>query len=192
MASRSSARSRRASTTCCSSCAASTRPRRGGWSRSTTRPAGWPRAACRSGVRAARRASSTACPARNYPGVDSLARGVDLVIVRENTEGFYPDRNMHAGAGEFMPSPDVALSVAVFTRRAAERIAHAACRLAMGRRRRVSIVHKANVLTLGMGLFRDTCRAVAREYPEVRVDDYHVDAMAAHLVRRAAEFDVLV
>jgi len=131
-------------------------------------------------------------PARNYPGVDSLARGVDLVIVRENTEGFYPDRNMHAGAGEFMPTPDVALSVAVFTRRAAERIAHAACRLAMGRRRRVSIVHKANVLTLGMGLFRDTCRAVAREYPEVRVDDYHVDAMAAHLVRRAAEFDVLV
>jgi 3-isopropylmalate dehydrogenase len=131
-------------------------------------------------------------PARTYPGLPSVAREADLVVVRENTEGFYPDRNMYAGAGEFMPTPDVALAVGVFTRRAAERIAQVACRLAMRRRRRLSIVHKANVLQLSTGLFRDTCRAVAAGYPEVQVEDYHVDAMAAHLVRRAADFDVIV
>ena len=131
-------------------------------------------------------------PARNYPGVAGLVGGVDLVIVRENTEEFYPDRNMYLGTGEWMPTPDVALSVGVFTRAAATRIAHAAFRLAMGRRKSVSIVHKANVIKLGMGLFLDSCRAVAAAYPEVRVDDYHVDALAAHLVRRAADFDVIV
>ena len=131
-------------------------------------------------------------PARTYPGLPSVAREADLVVVRENTEGFYPDRNMYAGAGEFMPTPDVALAVGVFTRRAAERIAHVACRLAMRRRRRLSIVHKANVLQLSTGLFRDTCRAVAAAYPGLQVEDYHVDAMAAHLVRRTADFDVVV
>ncbi len=131
-------------------------------------------------------------PARGWPGVAAVAPDADLVIVRENTEGFYPDRNMHIGSGEWMPTPDVALSVGVFTRRAARRIAHVACRLAHTRRRYLTIVHKANVIRLGTGLFLEECRAVAAEYPELRVDDYHVDAMAAHLVRRAADFDVIV
>lgn len=131
-------------------------------------------------------------PARNLAGVPAMVADTDLVIVRENTEGFYPDRNMVAGAGEFMPTPDLALSVGVFTRRAAERIAHAAFRLAMTRRKRVTIVHKANVIRYGAGLFRDVCREIGSEYSEVAVDDYHVDAMAAHLVRRAPEFDVIV
>jgi 3-isopropylmalate dehydrogenase len=131
-------------------------------------------------------------PARAYPGVAALAPDIDLVIVRENTEGFYPDRNLYAGSGEFLVTPDVALSVGVFTRRAAERIAHTAVRLARQRRRHVTIVHKANVIRLGTGLYLDVCREVAAAYPDVTVDDFHVDAMAAHLVRRAAEFDVIV
>lgn len=131
-------------------------------------------------------------PARGYPGVPAVAPGADLIIVRENTEGFYPDRNMYAGAGEWMPTPDIALSVGVFTRAAAERIARVACQLAMRRRKGVSIVHKANVIRLGYGLFLDACRSVARDFPEVRVNEYHIDAMAAHLVRRAADFDVIV
>ena len=85
-------------------------------------------------------------PARNYPSVRSLKSGVDLVVVRENTEGFYADRNMYHGIGEFMPTPDMALATGVFTRQAAERIAHVAFQLAMQRRKYVSIVHKANVL----------------------------------------------
>ena len=131
-------------------------------------------------------------PARGWPGVPAVSPQADLVIVRENTEGFYPDRNMHIGLGEWMPSPDMALSVGVFTRRAARRIAQAACQLALQRRRRLTIVHKANVIRLGTGLFLEECRAVAATYPDLQVDDYHIDAMAAHLVRRAADFDVIV
>jgi 3-isopropylmalate dehydrogenase len=131
-------------------------------------------------------------PAHGWPGVPAVAPAADLVIVRENTEGFYPDRNMYVGSGEWMPTPDVALSVGVFTRRAARRIAHAACRLAQTRRGHLTIVHKANVIRLGTGLFLEECRAVAAEYPDLAVDDYHIDAMAAHLVRRAPDFDVIV
>ncbi|MCA9832069.1 MAG: isocitrate/isopropylmalate dehydrogenase family protein [Dehalococcoidia bacterium] len=130
-------------------------------------------------------------PAMVMPGVPALAQECDLVIVRENTEGFYADRNMYAGAGEFMPTPEVALSVGVFTRPAIERIANVACAMAIRRRRRLTIVHKANVLQ-ATGFFRDICREVAAAYPELAVDDYHVDAMAAYLVRDPARFDVVV
>ena len=117
---------------------------------------------------------------------------MDLVIARENTEGLYADRNMWLGAGEFMPTPDVALTVGKITRGASERIARTAFTLARQRRRRVAVVHKANVLRLSTGLFLETARAVAREFPDVAVEDYHVDAMAAHLVRRGADFDVIL
>ncbi|NMN95114.1 isocitrate/isopropylmalate family dehydrogenase [Antrihabitans stalactiti] len=131
-------------------------------------------------------------PARTFTGLRSVASQMDLVIVRENSEGLYADRNMFAGAGEFMPTPDVALSVGVITRAASERIAHTAFRLARGRRKHVTIVHKANVLPMTTGLFRDVCFEVAQGYPDVRVDDEHVDAMAAHLVRDPSKFDVVV
>lgn len=62
----------------------------------------------------------------------------------------------------------------------------------MGRRKKVTIVHKANVVRLGTGLFKKVCLEVAKDFPEVEVDDYHVDAMAAHLVRRIHDFDVIV
>jgi len=101
-------------------------------------------------------------PARAFPGVRAAAPGIDLVVVRENSEGFYADRNMFAGSGEFQPSADMAMSVSVITRGASERIAHEAMRLAAARRKQVTIVHKANVLPRTMGLFRDVCYAVAK------------------------------
>ncbi|MGW4772794.1 isocitrate/isopropylmalate dehydrogenase family protein [Nocardia sp. NPDC004278] len=131
-------------------------------------------------------------PARAFGGIKASAPDIDLVIVRENSEGFYADRNMFAGSGEFRPTSDIAMAVGVITRQACERIAHEAFRLAAGRRRRVTIVHKANVLPMTMGLFRDVCYDVARAYPGVEVDDEHVDATAAHLVRAAHDYDVLV
>ncbi|WP_137726113.1 isocitrate/isopropylmalate dehydrogenase family protein [Prescottella subtropica] len=131
-------------------------------------------------------------PARALPGVRAVSPHMDLVIVRENTEGFYADRNMFAGVGEFMPTPDIAMAVGVVTRPACERIAHTAFGLALHRRRRVTIVHKANVLSATTGLFRDVCRDIGRQYPDVTLDDEHVDAMAAHLVRRGDEYDVIV
>ncbi|MBP1159079.1 MULTISPECIES: isocitrate/isopropylmalate dehydrogenase family protein [unclassified Rhodococcus (in: high G+C Gram-positive bacteria)] len=131
-------------------------------------------------------------PARAFAGVRAVSPEMDLVIVRENTEGFYADRNMFTGSGEFMPTPDVAMAVGVVTRRATERIARAAFELASRRRGRVTVVHKANVLALTTGLFRDVCHEIGTHYPGVEVRNEHVDAMAAHLVRRGEDFDVVV
>ncbi|QBI20492.1 isocitrate/isopropylmalate dehydrogenase family protein [Egibacter rhizosphaerae] len=131
-------------------------------------------------------------PAKSLEGADAVVEGADLVIARENTEGFYADRNTHAGTGEFMPTPDVAMAMGIITRPAVERIARQAFELARERRGHVTVVHKANVLRLTTGMFHDICREVAEDYPDVVVDDFHIDAMAAHLVRRAADFDVIV
>jgi isocitrate/isopropylmalate dehydrogenase len=132
-------------------------------------------------------------PSRTFDGVRAAAASMDLVIVRENTEGFYADRTMYAGSGELMPTADLALAVRKITRQGSERVTRAAGRLAMGRDRRVTIVHKANVLKLSDGLFLGSARAVlAKEFPRVTVDDEHVDAMASLLVRAPGRFDVVV
>ena len=131
-------------------------------------------------------------PARGFGSGKAIAPDTDLVIVRENTEGFYADRNTYAGTGEFMPSADVAICLGVFTRPAVERIARAAFELARRRGNRLTIVHKANVLQLSSGLFKRVCLEVAEQYPDVAVDDFHIDAMTVHLLRRASAFDVVV
>jgi 3-isopropylmalate dehydrogenase len=131
-------------------------------------------------------------PARAFEGGEAIAPDTDLVIVRENTEGFYADRNTFAGTGEYMPTADVAICMGVFTRPAVERIARTAFELARRRRNRVTIVHKANVLPLSSGLFKRVCLEVAEGYPDVEVDDVHIDAMTVHLLRRASSFDVVV
>lgn len=123
---------------------------------------------------------------------EAVCPDMDLVIVRENTEGFYADRNMFDGGGEFMPTADVALAVAVFTRKACERIAHSAFRLAAVRRQHVTIAHKANVLSKTTGLFRDVCIEVGACYPDIAIRGEHVDALAARLVSHSGEYDVVV
>jgi 3-isopropylmalate dehydrogenase len=117
---------------------------------------------------------------------------VDLVIVRENTEGFYADRSMFLGSGEFMPTPDLALAVRKITRAGCTRIAEAAFGLALRRRRKLTAVHKANVLRVSDGLFLECVRAVAARFPEVAYEERIIDAMAALLVRDAGAFDVVV
>jgi 3-isopropylmalate dehydrogenase len=132
-------------------------------------------------------------PSRCYEGLSHWGRTpMDLVIVRENTEGFYADRNMHQGLGELMPTPDLALSVRKVSAHASRRIAQAAFRLARTRRRKVTAVHKANVLKVTEGLFLREVRSVAQEYPDVAYGEQLVDSMAALLVRDAARFDVVV
>ena len=130
-------------------------------------------------------------PARSRPFLND-AKKMDLVIMREATEGFYPDRNMYAGTGEFMPTPDVALSVRKITALACERIARQAFLLAMKRNRKVSAVHKANNFILTDGLFLQQVRKVAAEFPDVTLNEFIIDAMAAHLVRDPSRFDVIV
>lgn len=132
-------------------------------------------------------------PARSHP--DFPARcGVplDLVIVRENTEGFYADRTMVVGTGEFMPTEDVALAIRKVTRKGSLRIAEAGFSLARQRRGKLTVVHKANVLRVSDGLFLDCTREVAKAYPDVVVEEVLVDAMAALLVRDGSVFDTIV
>ena len=131
-------------------------------------------------------------PARTYPGLPNRFGAFDLVVVRENTEGFYADRNMEQGNGELLVTPDVVISLRRITRHCCERIAHAACRLAMNRRRHLTIVHKASVLKIGDGMFLEICREIARGYPRLAVDDILVDSMMAHVVRQPDRFDVIV
>jgi 3-isopropylmalate dehydrogenase len=131
-------------------------------------------------------------PARTRAGVPHIGGDMDLVIVRENTEGFYADRNMASGSGEFMPAPDMALAVRKVTARASSRIARAAFDLARRRRRKVTAVHKANVLRLSEALFLQEVRKVAAEYPDVALDEVLVDAMAALLIRDPSRFDVVL
>ena len=139
-------------------------------------------------------------PALSIPGVKALHEGVDVLIVRENNEGMQPDRNMYKGSGEFMPTPDTALSTRVITRRGSERIARAAFEAARdkGKRRaarerpRVMIVHKRTVFKLTCGLFVDTAREVAAEYSDVDVEDMQVDSFALALTMNPQRFDTVV
>jgi 3-isopropylmalate dehydrogenase len=131
-------------------------------------------------------------PARTYPGVPHRVGSFDLVVVRENSEGFYADRNMQAGGGEILVTPDVVISLRRITRPACRRIARVAFELAERRRNKVTIVHKANVLKIGDGMFIEECRNVAKDFPAIAVDDIIVDAMMAHVVRTPPRFDVIV
>ena len=132
-------------------------------------------------------------PARTRPGLPPRAgHPLDLVIVRENTEGFYADRTMHMGTGEFMPTPDLAMAMRKVTRAGSTRIAESAFRLAMTRRRRVTAVHKANVLRVSDGLFLECVRDVASRFPEVELEEQLIDSMAALLIRDPTKYDVIV
>ncbi|MBV6307328.1 isocitrate/isopropylmalate dehydrogenase family protein [Candidimonas humi] len=131
-------------------------------------------------------------PARTYKGMPARLGEFDLVVVRENTEGFYADRNIESGSSEMLITPDVAISLRRITRQCCERIARSAFELAMMRKRHVTIVHKANVLKIADGMFIDICHEVGKEFPEVSIDEIIVDAMMAHVVRAPQRFDVIV
>jgi isocitrate/isopropylmalate dehydrogenase len=131
-------------------------------------------------------------PSRARPGVEAVAPGMDVVIVRENSEGFYADRNMFSGAGEFMPTADVALALRKVTATASHRIAVAAFELAERRRRRVTSVHKATTLPLSDGLFLREAERVSHRFPAVTYGSQLVDSMAARLVDDYSGLDVIL
>ena len=131
-------------------------------------------------------------PAKSRLGVGLTGKPVDLVIYRENTEGFYADRNLYQGLGEFMPTEDMALSVRRVTAKCCERIARRAFEAAVARRRKVTVVHKANVFRVSDGLWLREVRKVAKDFPGVQIEEVIVDAMAALLLRDPMRFDVIV
>ncbi len=123
---------------------------------------------------------------RNLPNVDSRYQGVDIVVVRENTEDLY------AGI-EHMVGQNAAESIKIITREASERIGRYAFELARREgRKKVTIGHKANILKLSDGLFLESIRSVARDYPEIECEDRIVDALCMNLVQIPEQFDILV
>ena len=132
-------------------------------------------------------------PAKSYPGLPALYRDVDLIIVRENNEGFPPDRNVYMGNGEFRPTPDMTIGIRVITRQGSRKVARAAFELARTRpRKKMTAVHKDTVFKLGCGMFAEECRTLAREYPDVAYDEVLVDTFAMKLVMKPQQFDVIV
>lgn len=125
-------------------------------------------------------------PARSYPGVNSPYKEIDLVVVRENTEDLY------AGV-EHMVGPDAAESIKIITRRASERIVRFAFEYTRQQsRRKVTAVHKANILKLSDGLFLEAARSVAAQYPDIEFEERIVDNMAMQLVQKPHSYDVMV
>lgn len=132
-------------------------------------------------------------PAATRPSLPSRTGAeFDMVIYRENTEGFYADRNMFGGPGEVMVTEDVAIAMRRITRKASMRIAEAAFAGAIARRGKVTAVHKQNVMKVTDGLFLACCREVAARHPSVTYEELIVDAACAHLVRRPGDFDVIL
>ncbi len=125
-------------------------------------------------------------PVRNVDGVESRFKGVNLVIVRENTEDLYSGL-------EHEVVPGVVESLKIITEKASTRIAHFAFTHAReAGRTRVTAIHKANIMKLGDGLFLESARAVSRQYSEIGYDERIVDAACMHLVMHPEKFDVLL
>ncbi|MEW6671928.1 MAG: isocitrate/isopropylmalate family dehydrogenase [Thermodesulfobacteriota bacterium] len=127
----------------------------------------------------------------SVPG--SPRTGIDLVMVRECSEGFLSDRNMFFGNGEFMPTPDVVTSVRVITRQKCDAIASLAYAYAQKHgRKKVTVVHKNAVFPLGCGLFRERALEQARLYPEIETEEMFPDMLARELVVAPERFDVIL
>lgn len=125
-------------------------------------------------------------PAKSLPGVKTRYEGVDILLVRENTEDFY------AGI-EHMVGRDAAESIKIITRFGSSRIVRFAFELARREgRHKVAAVHKANIMKYTDGLFLDVAREIAREYPDIAFEDRIVDACCMKLVQSPEDFDVLV
>ncbi len=124
-------------------------------------------------------------PLRSLPNVQSLKPNIDMAIVRENTEGMY-------SGIEFMTGDDSAVAIRLITRKGCERVSRFAFNLAMKRKKHLTYVHKGNILKVTDGIFKDTVLKVAKDFPAVKVDDAHVDAMAMNLIKNPENYDVVV
>lgn len=126
-------------------------------------------------------------PAKSYPNIPNLSAGVDLVIIRENTEDVYL-------GWEFDADENTVVGLRVTSEKASKRVAQYAFKTAMlrNKKKRVVTVHKANVLRKGDGLFARTCKSISRDYPEIVYSESYVDTCAMNLIRNPEEFDVIL
>ncbi len=128
-------------------------------------------------------------PVTGLPGAP--APEMDLVIVRENTEGMYADRNMYAGSGDIMVTPDVALAIGTFTRHGVRRIVERAGRIAAARGGVLTVAHKANVLSRSSGMYVEEAERMAAQ-TGVELRPVHIDALCADLVTNPGRHRTIV
>jgi isocitrate dehydrogenase (NAD+) len=152
----------------------------------TTTPIGTGHVSANVGMRRALQLYASVRPVRSIKGIKTRYDNVDLVIFRENTEGLY------AGLEQTI-TPGVVVSMKVVTEAATRRIAEAAYAFAVkNNRKKITIVHKANILKLGDGLFLKICREVGEKHPQVQTEECIVDAMCMRMVSNPCQFDVLL
>jgi 3-isopropylmalate dehydrogenase len=132
-------------------------------------------------------------PVKSYPNIPSLHKNVDIVYLREVTEGMQSSDTVVMGAGEFRPNDEITIAARVITRRGSNRVARAAFEIARTRRRKkVTAVHKEPVYRLACGMFAEECRKVAREFPEVELEEALVDGFAMKVMMNPWHYDVVV
>jgi 3-isopropylmalate dehydrogenase len=132
-------------------------------------------------------------PALSHAGLASVHKNVDIVFVRELTEGMLYSETVVAGAPEFRPNDDITVAMRVITRKGSQRVAREAFELARSRpRKKVTAAHKEPVYRLACGMFAEECRKVAREYPDVAFEEMMIDSTSMKLVMEPQRFDVVV
>jgi len=132
-------------------------------------------------------------PVRSYPNLPSLHKNVDIVFLREVTEGMQGSGTVVAGSGEFRPNDEISIGTRVVTRKGANRVAREAFEIARTRaRKKVSAIHKEPVYRLVCGMFAEECRKVATEYPDCTLEEVLVDGFAMKLVMNPQQYDVVV
>src|SRR5215472_18411572 len=128
-------------------------------------------------------------PVQAWPQLDPLIRDLDITVLRENTEGFYPDRNLAWGYGEFKPTDDVALSLRVITAAACRRFARFSLDYAAASRvKRLHVVHKRTALPQTEGLFIGAFEALMPQFPDVQLDLLRVDTFSSSFPRRHKDY----
>jgi len=132
-------------------------------------------------------------PVKSYENVASVHKNVDIVFLREVTEGMQASGTVVAGSGEFRPNDEISIGSRVVTRKGASRVAREAFEIARTRKRRkVTAVHKEPVYRLVCGMFAEECRKMAQNYPDVELEEVLVDGFAMKLVMKPQQYDVVV
>ena len=132
-------------------------------------------------------------PVKSYPNLPSVHKDVDIVFLREVTEGMQSSSVVFAGSGEFRPNDDISIGMRVVTRKGANRVAREAFEIARTRsRKKVTSVHKEPVFRLVCGMFAEECRKVAQEFPDCTLEEVLVDGFAMKLVMKPQQYDVVV
>jgi 3-isopropylmalate dehydrogenase len=132
-------------------------------------------------------------PVKSYANIPSIHKDVDIVFLRETTEGMMSGSVVFAGSGEFQPNDDIAIGMRVVTRKGASRVAREAFEIARTRKRKmVTALHKEPVYRLVCGMFAQECRKVAALYPDVQFNEVLIDGFALKLVMKPQQYDVVV